>query len=134
MTAVFADTTFYVAVLNPRDSLHSAASNWAAQVRRNTVTTEFVLLETANFFKLPADRRRFADLVEHLTADATTTIIPCDAELFRRGMRLYRERADKEWSLTDCISFVVMDDRGIADALTADRHFQQAGYAALLLA
>ena len=59
-------------------------------------------------------------------------IIPATADLFDRGVQLYAERADKEWSLTDCISFVVMADEGLADALTGDHHFEQAGFKALL--
>ena len=54
------------------------------------------------------------------------------SELFERGLALYNARPDKEWSLTDCISFVVMADEGLTDALTGDRHFEQAGFTALL--
>jgi predicted nucleic acid-binding protein len=55
-----------------------------------------------------------------------------DDDLYEAGIELYRARADKDWSLTDCISFVVMEERGIADALTGDRHFEQAGFQAML--
>jgi len=56
-----------------------------------------------------------------------------DTKLFHRGVELFRRRPDKGWPLTDCISFVVMQDHGIDEALTADVHFQQAGFTALLL-
>jgi hypothetical protein len=59
-------------------------------------------------------------------------MIPATQELFDRGVALYESRPDKEWSLTDCISFVVMADHGITEALTGDRHFEQAGFVALL--
>nr|MBA2333413.1 nucleic acid-binding protein [Blastocatellia bacterium] len=65
---------------------------------------------------------------------ARVTIVPLDSNLFDRGLRLMASRPDKNWSLTDCISFVVMKERSLSDALTADRHFEQAGFRALMLA
>lgn len=62
----------------------------------------------------------------------TADIVPLTEDLFRRGFELYRERQDKKWGITDCISFVTMRDRGIQDALTKDRDFEQAGFTALL--
>ncbi len=130
--AVFADTTFYVALVNRRDALHSLALDWAVQNARQTVTTEFVLLEVANFFKQEGNRATFAKFVARLQDDDLTTVIPADTTYFRRGLQLFSQRGDKEWSLTDCISFIAMNDLGIAEALTADHHFQQAGFVLLL--
>jgi predicted nucleic acid-binding protein len=105
----------------------------AAANTRPIVTTEFVLLEVANFFKRPgSDRGLFAAFVSTIDSDSATRVIPADSDHFRRGLALFAERPDKEWSLTDCISFVVMADLGLQDALTADHHFNQAGYRALL--
>jgi len=59
-------------------------------------------------------------------------VVGLDPHLYQRGINLYAQRPDKEWSLTDCISFVVMSDRGITEALTGDHHFEQAGFRALL--
>jgi predicted nucleic acid-binding protein len=59
-------------------------------------------------------------------------IVPATMEWFERGMELYEGRPDKEWSLTDCISFAVMTERGVSDALTNDHHFEQAGFRILL--
>jgi len=67
-----------------------------------------------------------------LQGDANVEIVPLARPLIERAMKLYSERPDKEWGLTDCASFVVMEDRGIREALTADEHFQQAGFRALL--
>jgi predicted nucleic acid-binding protein len=67
-----------------------------------------------------------------LRSESTVKIIPSNAELFAAGVKLYAERPDKEWSLTDCISFVIMQQEGLSDALTGDRHFEQAGFRALL--
>jgi predicted nucleic acid-binding protein len=74
----------------------------------------------------------FRQLSEELDRDADTTVIPASQELFDKGVELYDARPDKQWSLTDCISFVLMEQRGITEALTADRHFEQAGFVALL--
>jgi predicted nucleic acid-binding protein len=133
MSAVYADTAFYVALVNRDDALHAAASVWAVSNARAVVTTEFVLLEVANFFKRPGrDRETFAAFVEMLQADPSTSIIPVNPAHFRAGLDLFAARPDKEWSLTDCISFVVMQEHDLREALTADRHFAQAGFAALL--
>lgn len=67
-----------------------------------------------------------------LRSEPLITIAPLDMETFDAGVELYRARPDKDWSLTDCISFVVMRERGITEALTGDRHFEQAGFKALL--
>ena len=133
MTPVFADTAFYVAILNPRDSLHAAAVRLSQDNRAPVVTTEFILLETANFFTQPGERETFLRLMEVLAADAGTQILHGTSDLFRRGYELFAARLDKEWSLTDCTSFVTMTELKLIDALTSDHHFVQAGFNALLL-
>lgn len=100
--------------------------------RGRTVTTEFVLLEVATFFTRNGLRPVFVDLVKGLRASRRATIIPASPELFHRGFALFESRPDKEWSLTDCTSFVVMGDHGLTDALASDRHFIQAGFNTLL--
>jgi predicted nucleic acid-binding protein len=97
------------------------------------VTTEFILLEVANFFKRPADRGKFAALDAALRSDAATIIVPASAELYAQGLKFFASRSDKEWSLVDCISFHVMTEQGLTEALAADDHFKQAGFHALLL-
>jgi len=67
-----------------------------------------------------------------IETDAAFQLVRATSDLIQRGKKLYRDRADKEWPLTDCISFVVMHDRGLSEALTADHHFEQAGFRALL--
>jgi predicted nucleic acid-binding protein len=78
------------------------------------------------------DRRLFSAIPSDLKKDPTDVVVPAEQSLFERGIQLYLQRADKKWSLTDCISFVVMQDRGLLDALTGDHHFEQAGFNALL--
>lgn len=132
MRPVFADSLFYVALLSKRDSRHQDAVDWATQQRTSIITTEFVLLEAANFCKSPNDRQSFADFARSLEGNPLTTIVPCDSTWFHRGLDRFRSRQDKEWSLTDCISFVVMEEHGLIEALTGDHHFEQAGFTVLL--
>jgi len=133
MTPCFADTSFYVALLSPRDSLHMRAIGLVGTRPARTVTTEFVLIETANFFTAPKLRPLFAALVTTIRNDPGAVVVPSTSEWYSRGLKLFLNRSDKEWSLTDCISFAVMTEFGLIDALTADHHFVQAGLAALLV-
>ena len=132
MTPVFADAWYYIALLSQDDAGHDVATQWSRQVARTVVLTDFVLLEVGDAFSRGAARGRFAELVRRLDADPHTAIVPATHDLLRRGLRLFAERPDKDGSLTDCTSFVVMRDRGLTDALTADRHFDQAGFTILL--
>ena len=128
----FADTHFYLAVLNTRDAVHERALQMSRTFRGVVVTTEFVLLELADGLVRPPARQAFTRLFNSLRGDSLVDIVPASAELWERGRALYADRPDKLWSLTDCISFVVMKERGISEALTADHHFEQAGFVALL--
>jgi len=96
------------------------------------VTTEFVLVEVANFFCRAAFRPLFSRLLQNLRAAPGVEVVLASNDLFDSGARLFEARADKDWSLTDCTSFQEMWDRGITDALTADHHFEQAGFRILL--
>jgi predicted nucleic acid-binding protein len=133
MKAAFADTSFFVAVHNRRDLYHSVAVALAtAKDRPRIITTEFVLVEVANFFLNPRDRGQFVTMESQLRNDPTVEIVPASTALFIEGVELFAARPDKEWSLTDCISFSVMTARGLTDALTADQHFAQAGFRSVL--
>lgn len=90
------------------------------------------MLEIGNALAKPRTRKVAIDLLEALEKDSQLEIVPLSESLFRRSFELYQRRTDKEWGLTDCISFIVMQDRGITDALTTDEHFQQAGFPPLL--
>jgi len=132
MKTVFADTSFYVAALSPRDVNHSRAEAFGTGFRGRVFTTEYVLLEVATFFCTAPNRVVFLGLLQSLQADPEVTIIPASAVLWQHGIDLFAARPDKDWSLTDCISFVVMQEQGLREALTADHHFEQAGFVALL--
>jgi len=92
-----------------------------------------VLTEFADGLAATSTRMRCADFVDWLRNDVDVEIVPATSDLFDAGLSLYRTQQDKSWSLTDCISFIVMKREGITEALTGDHHFEQAGYKALLL-
>jgi predicted nucleic acid-binding protein len=134
MTQVFADTSFWFALLNPRDVLHSKAMALSTSLTRaRLVTSEMVLVELLNALSDAGPlRTAAAAAAQAVRENANTTLIKQSEEQFEEAFTLYRKSADKNWSLTDCSSFLIMQDLHIPDALTHDRHFQQAGFTALL--
>jgi hypothetical protein len=131
VNAVFADTFFYLALLDDAEPGHERALA-ESRIPRLIVTTEFILLELGNACARAEDHADFLALVAGMRASPRVKIIPLNSELFNRGLARMRERNDKDWSLTDCISFVDMEDEGLHEALTGDQHFEQAGFKALL--
>lgn len=129
---IFFDTSFLLALLNPRDDLHSRAQAWAAAIVEPLLVTEYVIWEMVNGLSMPADRPKVHSAVQEIQTASDWKWVPAANVLFEAGMRLHRERGDKAWSLTDCISFHIMGQHEICRALTFDHHFQQAGYEALL--
>jgi predicted nucleic acid-binding protein len=132
MTDVFADAFYYIALLNPADAFHRTALDATRGLQQRVVTTSWVLLEVGNALSAPAVRQRTHRFLEQIAADRNTVVIADAVPWYVRGLSLYGQRPDKGWSLTDCISFVVMKERGITEALTGDHHFVQAGFKALL--
>lgn len=135
MKRVFADANYFVAPLNPKDEHHAAAL--AAQrslAEVHLVTTDEVLAEFLTFFCAlgPEARRAAVQVVEGLRSDNRVTVVEQSRATFDGGLRRYKRCADKEWSLADCISFELMTRDTIAEALTDDHHFEQAGFAAML--
>lgn len=129
---VFADTSFYIALLSASDRYHEAALRWASAYEGIILTTEYVLIEVANYYCSRNRRDAFWTLWVSLRMDSESLVISSSPDLFANGVSLYRQRSDKDWSLTDCISFVVMKQYELADALTCDHHFEQAGFKVLL--
>jgi predicted nucleic acid-binding protein len=127
------DAFYYMALLNPADHFHTAAIQATQDLRQPLVTTAWIRMEVADALCAPAIRQRTQRFLQHVLADPNTLLITDHMLWFPRGMQLYGNRRDKSWSLTDCISFSVMTERGITDALTGDHHFVQAGFRALLL-
>jgi uncharacterized protein len=131
--SIFADTSFFLALFNRNDAHHRAAAAITQSQLRQLVTSTAVLLELGNALSQSRQRSVFLRLLE-LLENIGSDIIFVSPELHRRGLDLFASRMDKDWSFTDCISFVIMQERKITDAATADEHFRQAGFNALLLA
>ena len=132
MKAVFADTFYFLALLNRNDLSHRRAIAASQVGDQSYVTTEFVLLELADALSKPPLREDFKSICALIESTNSFQLIRANSELLHRGLTLFFDRPDKAWQLTDCISFVVMRDQGIKEALTGDRHFEQAGFRALL--
>jgi hypothetical protein len=128
VTRRFVDTFYYVALLSPRDEWHDRVLAFHRGLAGLTTTTEAVLIEVANTFAGGPLRKKAAELIKAEHESVDTIVVPVDGRLFTRGLDLYQSRSDKAWGLTDCISFIVMTDEGIQEALTADHHFEQAGF------
>lgn len=131
MTTVFADAFFYLALLNRKDQHQAAVVRWAERHPGRFLTSWWVLFEVADGLAASAGRRSGSQLVSSLERNPKMGITPMDDGVLRDALTLYRKRPDKEWTLTDCTSFVVMQRERIREALTRDHHFVQAGYIAL---
>jgi len=135
---VFWDTAAFVALVNHDDMLHWQAADINQRLAERKcliLTTSEVLTEVLNYLRSRAWRLAATNVVaalERSKSDATAEVVHVDEALWQRGLRLYRERPDKDWSLTDCISFVVMRGRGLQEAFTSDKHFEQAGFRPLI--
>lgn len=135
MTEVFLDTSFAIALSSVTDQNHARAAQLANQLetdKTRLVTTQAILLEIGNALSKQRHRAAAIQLLESLETDPSVEVVLFTNSLYKLAFNLFKQREDKEWGLVDCISFIVMQDRGITDALTADTHFQQAGFRALL--
>ena len=134
MNEVFLDTSFAIALSSVTDQNHARAVELANQIESNSirlVTNQAILLEIGNALSKQKYRAAAIQLLESLEADPSVEVVLLTNSLYL-AFDLFKKREDKEWGLVDCISFIVMQDRGITDALTTDIHFQQAGFRALL--
>ena len=135
MGEVFADTGYWIAIVNPRDGLHQRARNVARQLgSHRIVTSEMVLAEFLNHMSQLGqhDRRLSIETVRRLRANSALEIVPQTSTQFWAATGRYGERLDQRWSLADCASFLIMEARGIREALAHDVNFVQAGFTALL--
>ena len=125
MTAVFADTFYFLALVNRKDKAHKRCVEFSQTSGRPVITTAWILLEVGDALRRGRDRQVFLRMLDDLAADPDTTVLPAEQALLEKAIALFAARADKEWSLTDCTSFVVIQENGLTDALSADRHFEQ---------
>lgn len=130
--AIFIDTSYFLALINSRDKYHQAAKTAAGQARPPFVTSDAVLFELGNALARPPYRKLGIHALRQIRADAGIEIVHVDPDLFTQTTAFYQSRPDKAWGLTDCASFVIMQQRGLHEALAADKHFEQAGFKRLL--
>jgi len=130
---VFIDTVFVVALINRRDQYHSTASALAQEYDGcPLLTTDAVFLEVGNALA-SRFRQEAVEVIEDFFDAEEVEIVRLSPKLFEDAFNLFKSREDKSWTLVDCVSFVVMWDAKIHDALTSDQHFVQAGFRALML-
>ena len=129
---LFLDTSYILALLNTHDEFHYNAQILANQIDSPLITTEVILTEIGNALAKPKWRELAVETLNDLRTDEDVEIISVSTDLFSRAFQFYSTRMDKGWVLIDCISFMVMKDHKITDALTTDHHFEQAGFKALL--
>jgi len=135
MNEVFLDSAYAIALSAPNDQYHERAGILAEQLEdegTRLITTRAVVVEIGNALAKLRYRKAALELLDSLEEDPNVEIISLTEQLYQRAFQLYKERPDKEWGLTDCISFIIMKDRSLTEALTTDEHFQQAGFKALL--
>ncbi len=135
MKAVFADTSYWIALLNPKDRLHERAKGLSQSLGSiQVITSEMVLTEFLNDYggRGPVLRQTAVSLIEDLRREGDVVIVPQSSLQFQDALSLYAKRSDKTWGLTDCSSFRIMERDRLTQALTHDRHFEQAGFQALL--
>jgi len=133
MKQIFADTGYWIGLVNPRDQIHQKVMKITHELSSvRLLTTEMVLVELLNSFSDSPFRRAVAGMVLKLRNDRNLRIVPQTSEQFEGALRRYKQAADKSWSLTDCASFEVMEAEQIQAALTHDQHFAQAGFETLL--
>ena len=133
MKQIFADSSYWIGLVNPRDQIHQKVIKITQQLSSvKLVTTEMVLGELLNSFSDSPFRRAVAGMVLKLRNDRNVRIVPQTSEQFESALRRYKQAADKSWSLTDCASFQVMEAEQMQAALTHDQHFAQAGFETLL--
>jgi predicted nucleic acid-binding protein len=136
MKRVFADTGYWIALLTPQDALHKEAHRlFATLAGVKIVTSDWVLIELLDGFatKGPHLRSLASDAVAALKKNPKVIVEPQIRNEFNEAFQLYRDRPDKDWSVTDCSSFLIMRRYEIDSALTHDKHFEQAGFNALLM-
>lgn len=130
---IFLDSAFAIALSSETDSFHEKAVQLSEELDGVIlVTTRAILLEIWNALSKRPFRKASVALLRSLETDESVVIVPLSEELYQKGMTLFVKRADKDWGLIDCISFIVMQEHEITEALTTDNHFQQAGFHALM--
>jgi predicted nucleic acid-binding protein len=136
MLTRFVDTGGWAAWINPRDVHHQKAVElinevWQAEGR--LVTTNLVLIElSALMIRMKIAKSTQVDLIQEVYLDPSIEVTFIDAVREASAWTLWKSRLDKDWTMVDCSSFILMEEYQLVDALTPDHHFQQAGFNRLL--
>ena len=136
MNRLFLDTSYTIALSSSKDLYHQRAIQLANIIQEESLrilTTRAVVLEIGNALAKEKYRKAGIELLSAIEEDSSIEIIPISEELYHQALQLFQQRMDKEWGITDCISFIVMKAHALTDALTTDDHFRQAGFKPLLL-
>jgi len=135
MKPVFVDTSAFIAMGNKRDQFHRQAielRNQFIKSKRAHITTSAVLMELGNAFSPTQLRSTAIRLIDTIKISRFWQVIPINDDLFDRGFAKFKQMADKEWSLIDCISIVIAEEFRIIEIFTNDHHFEQAGFKILM--
>lgn len=130
---IFLDTSYILALILKDDSFNSKAKAISESLEKGTtivITTELILIEIADSLAKTKVRHKCIPIITKLRV--TTNVVKINDENITKAWNLFEKRSDKEWGLTDCYSFVVMEKYSIKQALTTDKHFEQAGFEILL--
>jgi predicted nucleic acid-binding protein len=133
---VFLDTSFVLALENREDRHHSRAKQLDRELAAQGTILQLhwgILLEIGDGYARSGRRAKGVELLDKFVNEEGFQIVSLATETMDQALALFRSRPDKQWSLTDCVSFVLMERDGITHALTADVHFRQAGFEAMLL-
>lgn len=131
MKSVFADTFYWTALLNPKDNYHAIVKNYSKQLEAVIlVTSDEVITEFLNFFSKyhPLMRQGAVQRAKEILKNDSIQVIPSNHNRLLAGIELYQKRPDKGYSLTDCISMLIMKELNIQEILTHDKHFRQEGF------
>lgn len=132
---LFVDTGYFLALALPRDSWNGVARKWAKRCKQHKyklVTTHAVLMEVGAALARTPLRQLAGSILQAAQQDPALQVLACDTALYEKALALFLAHPDKNWSMTDCASFVAMGECGLTHALSADHHFEQAGFVALL--
>ncbi|MBF0564903.1 MAG: PIN domain-containing protein [Nitrospirae bacterium] len=133
--SIFIDTTAWLALINKSDDFFNKACSIRDELLKDGChffVTNYIIVEIANSLSRKVWRNRAISLINFIYNSDDIEVIEVNKEIYNQALEIYKHRQDKEWGLTDCTSFIVMSTNGIAEAFTNDRHFEQAGFIALL--
>jgi hypothetical protein len=132
LTPILIDTAYIIALINRRDKYHRQAQELARQLAGHSfLITDSILLEVGNALARYFKGEAVTIIEQFLNAPEVEVVFITPAQ-FASAFSRYKKYMDKEWGLVDCISFELMEERGIQQALTPDQHFVQAGFTILI--